>query len=70
MRRIFFMFNRTARGLDTNNFAGHARPRPSLRSGFPLIVNPAFVPLLAERPPRGLLFIFPERLCRRGAMRA
>lgn len=43
-----------------------------LRFGFPLIVNPAFIPLLAPRATssRGLLFIFPERLCRRNAMRA
>lgn len=43
-----------------------------LRFGFPFIVNPAFIPLLAPRATssRGLLFIFPERLCRRNAMRA
>lgn len=55
----FFLIIR-ARSLDRNNSSGHARPRPTLRSGFPLIVCPALIPLLAERPPRGLHFIFPE----------
>lgn len=66
MHFVSLIYNQTKR-LDTNNSTGHARPRPTLRSGFPLIVFRVYSPTRRATSSRGLLFIFSERLCRRDA---
>jgi len=51
--------------FDINNSQVTLDRERNPRFGFPLIVSPAFIPLVAPRATssRGLLFIFPERLC-------